>query len=226
MSNELVPKKKKALTVKEMKLKKAIQHYQKKGFYSPTFELVDNYRQLKWLYLYFTNGFKGKEAYEKAGYKASKHIPQCIASLKTKLAVQIADLIKNSDYLSNELDADLHRISNTTLAEFEPFISGEKTLQELADEGVDLSALKSVIKGYDRDGNPYAKVDIESAAQIKLQLKKLLQNAEREIGNQINIAEQTIHIHTNVPSYDTREKKAKKQKQLDDVIDVEVEDKE
>ena len=222
---EIEVKKKTKLTVKQMHLNRAIKAYKKKGFYVSSFESLDNVKQLKWLYYYFNNGFKGKEAYIKAGYKATQNIYQCINALKSKMAIQISELISGSEFLENELDTDLHRISNTTLDQFEPFITGKKTLAELAEDGVDLSALKSVIKGTDRDGNPYAKVDIESAAQIKLQLKKLLQNADREINNQTIIGEQTIHIHTNVPSYSERAKKAEKAKSLEDVIDVESEDK-
>ena len=223
MSKEIVPKPKTSLTFNQAKLHRAIKAYQKKGFYAESFNDLDNIRQLKWLYHFFNNGFKGKEAYIKAGYKKnSKYTHQAVLALKRKLAPQIADLIKNSEFLANELDTDLYSISNTTLDQFEPFINGEKTLSELAEDGVDLSVLKSVIKGTDRDGNPYAKVDVESAAQIKLQLKKLMMNAEREINNQINIAEQTIHIHTNVPTYTDRQKKLKEE----EIIDVEVEDKE
>jgi len=215
--------KKKTLPMTQQVLKKAIAAYKRRGFYDPSFETITNIRQLKWLYYYFNNGFKGPAAYEAAGYRITKNVHACVGQLKIKLARQISCLIENMDVLDNDLDIDLLNISNTTLAEFEPFMSGEKTLTELAEEGVNISAITDVIQGQDRDGNPYAKVTIESAAKIKMQLKKMKQKADMDIQNQFNIAEQTIYIHTNVPTYDERSKKAAKAKE-EDIIDVEADD--
>ena len=58
-------------------------------------------------------------------------------------------------------------------------------------------------------------IDIESSSRIKEKLLKLKRQADDEVARQINVAEQTINIITNVPSYHDREKYSKKVKVID-----------
>ena len=76
------------------KLNLAIKTYKKKGFYAPSFYDINNVKQLKWLYYFFTNGFNGVAAYKSAGY-TGKNPVQCVFALKKKLAPQIAELLKD-----------------------------------------------------------------------------------------------------------------------------------
>jgi len=215
------PKDTKALTYKKQRLNSAIATYKKKGFYVPSFENLDNANQLHWLYHYFTNGFNGMQAYRAAGYKGKKGSQsQCACYLKNRTATQISELLQDVA-IDNDLEVDLIRMGNVDLADYEDFTTGKKTLKELRAEGIDTTPIKSVIKGFDRDGQPYAKIDIESGAAIKQKLLKLKRQANDEINKQINIAEQTINIITSVPSYHDRVKFNKI-----DIIEAEVEDEE
>ncbi len=206
-------------------LKKAIEIYKEKGFYVPSFENLSRIGHLKWLYCYFTNGFNGRQAYKDAGYTAGVNIDKCVYILKNRLATQLAELLETTVFLENDLEVDLFKMSEADMADYEKFLDGEMTLVQLRASGVDTKHIKSLIKGVDRDGKPYGKIELPDQAGIKAKLLKIKRSAQDEVNRQINIKEQTINIITNTPTYHEREKHSKKIKKLE-VIDVESENKE
>ena len=222
----IVPKKK--LEIEKLQINSYLKKLKQRGFYVPSLRDVRKLRQLKWLYYDFTNGVNGRDAYYAAGYKAGKSGARTsIFILKQKLATQIVDLIElfeSTDSIQTVVKTGMIGLAQTDLADYEDFMNGTCTLQELRDRGVDTSAIKSVIIGKDRDGNPYGKVELDSKASVLEKLNNIYKKASDDVNKSINIAKQTIIVNSHVPSARDRIKNQKQLKKEEDIIDVQYDD--
>ena len=225
----IIPKKK--LDIEKLQINSYLKKLKQNGFYVPSLKDVRKIRQLKWLYYYFTNGFNSRDAYYAAGYKAVKSsVRNSIFILKQKLAPQIVDLIdlfESTDSIQTVVKTGMMGLAQTDLADYEDFMNGTCTLQELRDRGVDTSAIKSVIIGTDRDGNPYGKVELDSKASVLEKLNNIYKKAGDDVNKSINIAKQTIIVNSHVPSARDRiknQKQLKKETKEEDIIDVQYDD--
>lgn len=114
-------------------------------------------KQLAFVAAYLENGFNATQAALKAGYSARTADQQGSRLLKNvKVAAAIQEALRTRGITPERVRIALAEIAfDGDLAEFEKFISGEKKLTDLRNEGANTKLVKSVAISQNQAGTNY-----------------------------------------------------------------------
>ena len=106
-------------------------------------------KQQAFIAAYLSNGFNATKAAIEAGYgKAGAHVEGCRMLRNPKIARVIAEAFRDKGIAPETVQILLSSVAfDADLSDFEPYLSGRKTLEQLRADGVDTRAVKSATTG-------------------------------------------------------------------------------
>ena len=182
-----------------------LESYQEEGLFVQEMYKLDNFKQLIFVYSYFTNGFSRKLAAEAAGYSS---VNGNILLRKPVVMSVLAAMIRKTGILELTAHTNLVQLSAVDMADYDEFIEGTKTLSELREDGLDTSMILKATRGWDKNGQPWGKLDLPSKLAVTEAILRITESDRKtkEMQMQMNVGEQTINIVSAVPSQYDRDK--------------------
>ncbi len=157
------------------------------------------HKQRLFVAAYLENGFNATKAAETAGYSKRSAATQGSRMLRNDNIIRALDMeLKRRGLTPEDCHCLLKEIATADLADFEPYLSGDKTLTELRAEGINTSVVRSA--RIDSKGNRYLELcDTVSALDRVMRAIGMLNSAGQKEATEINVI---INIPQNDQSAD------------------------
>ena len=122
-------------------------------------------RQQQFVLHYLSGPTMGEQtlSYLAAGYKAGRNVRLCAYRLRTSPKVKAAmlELLRVAGITRERVIEVLGRlVAGASPADFQQFVNGEVTLQELVDRGVNMAAVAKVHVTIEKDGSEHRAVEL------------------------------------------------------------------